>query len=122
MKIFCTVVFCAVIFTISVSAQQASNLPEKTQWVSSVIQEIEKIKPGMTRVELLKTFGEEGGLSTGLQQTYVFHDCPYIKVDVTFEAVGRPAKDKAGRVTLVEDKRDIIKSISKPYLQFSVID
>jgi hypothetical protein len=45
-----------------------------------------------------------------------------MKVDVEFEPVGRPARDGAGRVTLKEAEEDVIKKISKPYLDWSVID
>ena len=80
------------------------------------------IKPGMTRADLLKIFTVEGGLSTGLQRTFVSQQCPYFKVDVTFRAVGRPEKDHDGRVTLTEDQRDEIVSISTPYLALSIMD
>jgi hypothetical protein len=80
------------------------------------------IKLGMTRNDLLKFFTVEGGLSTGLQRTFVSRDCRYFKIDVEFEAVGRPSRDRDGRATLIEDGRDIIIKISKPYLEFSVID
>ena len=83
---------------------------------------MQTIKPGMTRQDLLTVFTHEGGLSTGLQRTFVSRDCPYFKVDVEFQAVGRPDRDESGRVTLVEDDRDIILRISKPYLEFSVLD
>ncbi len=70
----------------------------------------------MTRERLLTVFTTEGGLSTGLRRTFVSRDCPYFKVDVEFEAVGRPGYDKDGRVTLVEDARDVIVRISNPNL------
>ena len=76
----------------------------------------------MTREELMKVFGTEGGLSTGLHRTFVSRECPYFKVDVEFRAVGRPDRDSGGRVTLEEDARDIIVKISRPYLQFSIVD
>ena len=76
----------------------------------------------MTRAELLKIFRTEGGLSTGLNQSFAYRECPYFKVDVEFEAVGRPARDKEGRVTLVKSDADLIKVISTPYLQFSIMD
>jgi hypothetical protein len=76
----------------------------------------------MTREDLLKVFTTEGGLSTGLRRTFVSRDCPYFKVDVQFEAVGRPSRDAGGRVTLEEGKQDIIVQISRPYLQFTVSD
>jgi hypothetical protein len=52
----------------------------------------------------------------------VSRECPYFKVDVEFQAVGRPDRDGSGRVTLVEDGRDLISKISKPYLQFKIAD
>jgi len=91
-------------------------------WVAQVLIQIQTIKPGMTRTDLLKVFTTEGGLSTGLRRTFVSRDCPYFKVDVEFEAVGRPSRDAGGRITLFERSRDIIVQISKPYLQFSIAD
>jgi len=76
----------------------------------------------MTRKDLLVVFTTEGGLPTGLRRTYVSQECPYCKVDVEFQAVGRPNRDREGRVTLVEDDRDIIVKLSSPYLQFNVMD
>jgi hypothetical protein len=52
----------------------------------------------------------------------VSRDCLYFKIDVTFEAVGRPSRDRSGRVTLEEGSDDIIVKISRPYLQFSIAD
>jgi hypothetical protein len=95
---------------------------DHTAWVAESLKRIQTIKPGMTRTNLLKVFTTEGGLSTGLQRTFVSQDCPYFKVDVEFDAVGRPSHDANGRVTLVEGSRDIILKISKPYLEFSILD
>jgi hypothetical protein len=91
-------------------------------WVAESLKRMQTIKAGMTRTELLKVFTTEGGLSTGLERTFVSQDCPYFKVDVEFEAVGRPSRDSDGRVTLVEGSQDIIVKISRPYLQFSIMD
>ncbi|MGA9565907.1 MAG: hypothetical protein WBS19_10335 [Candidatus Korobacteraceae bacterium] len=91
-------------------------------WVTGVLERMGTIKPGMTRSNLLTVFGTEGGLSTGLQRTYVSRDCLYFKVDVQFQAVGRPSKDEDGRVTLVEGNDDIILKISPPYLGLPVSD
>ena len=91
-------------------------------WVTHALQKMVTIRPGMTREELLKIFTTEGGLSTGLNRRFVSRDCPYFKVDVEFRAVGRADKDTDGRVTLVEDSRDIIVKISRPYLQFAIGD
>ena len=101
---------------------QSNSGAANSQWVLQVLERMNHIRTGMTRADLLKVFTAEGGLSTGLQRTYMSQDCPYFKVDVTFQAVGRPERDKQGRVTLAEDSRDQIASISRPYLAFSLVD
>jgi hypothetical protein len=95
---------------------------DHVKWVAEALKRIETIKPGMTREALLKVFTTEGGLSTGLHRTFVSRDCPYFKVDVTFDAVGRPSRDSSGQVTLEEGSRDVIAQISRPYLQFMILD
>jgi hypothetical protein len=99
--------------------QEAEN---NTQWVARSLKEMETIKLGATRGELLNVFTEEGGLSTPLHQTFVYKQCRYFKVDVEFRAVGRPARDRDGRVTLIKSDADVITKISKPYLAWSVMD
>jgi hypothetical protein len=91
---------------------------DRRAWVGRSLIKMEEIKPGMTRKDLLKVFTTQGGLSTGLQRTFASRDCPYFQVDVEFRAVGRPNRDPDGRVTLIEDDRDVIISISRPYLDF----
>jgi hypothetical protein len=87
-----------------------------TEWIATSLREMQTIKVGMTREDLLKVFKEEGGLSTRLERRYVYRDCPYIKVDVKFEAVGAP-EDK--RTTSLKDK---ITQISKPFLEWTISD
>ena len=96
--------------------------PDHRDWVSAVITDTRTVTIGMTRTELLKVFTTEGGLSTGLRRTYVYRGCPYVKVDVEFDPAGRPPRDTSGRVTLVESGADVITSISKPYLEWSILD
>ena len=105
----------ALAFTVSaLSAQSSQKSQEQTEWLVNSLKEMQKVKVGMTRADLLKVFTTEGGLSTGLNRTYVYRECPLIKVDVEFEPVGRPARDAEGRVTLIEANGDVIKKISKP--------
>jgi len=106
----------------SPAGDQRQSSQEHVAWVAEVLKRMQTIKPGMTRKTLLTAFTTEGGLSTGLQRTFVSRDCPYFKVDVEFQAVGRPNRDQNGRVTLVEGNEDIILKVSIPYLQFSVMD
>jgi hypothetical protein len=91
-------------------------------WVAETLQRMETVKPGMTREALLKVFTTEGGLSSPLHRTFVRRACPFFKVDVEFQAVGWPGRDRDRRVTAVEDGRDVILKISRPYMQFSIKD
>ena len=115
----------ALILSLDVLALAAHNSQPPQghkEWIANSLKEIQKIKAGMTRADLLKVFTTEGGISTGLNRRFVYRECPYIKVDVEFEAVGRAARDAEGRVTLEEDGRDIITKISRPYLEWSILD
>jgi hypothetical protein len=103
------------------SANAQSN-NEHVAWVVKALMRMQTIKPGMTRENLLTVFTTEGGISTGLHRTFVSRDCPYFKVDVDFQAAGRPDRDDDGRVTLVEGSQDVIVKISRPYLEFSILD
>jgi len=86
---------------------------EHTRWIVTSLIEMQTIKVGMSRGELLKVFTTEGGLSTPRQRKYVYRDCPYIKVDVEF------APTQEGPVERQDDK---VTKISKPYLEFGVYD
>jgi hypothetical protein len=104
------------------SADQEQTCQTHIDWFNGVLNRMATVKQGSTRKALLEVFTTQGGLSTGLQGTYVSRDCPYFKVDVEFQAVGRPNRDEDGRVTLVEDEQDIIVKISPPYLANSIAD
>jgi hypothetical protein len=64
----------------------SQNGSEHTEWIAGVLNATQTIKVGMTRSDLLKGFTTEGGLSWTSQRTYVYRECPYIKVDVKFAA------------------------------------
>ena len=89
---------------------------EHTEWIARSLKEIESVKVGMTRGDLLRVFKEEGGISTRTWRRYVYRDCPYIKVEVEFEPVGDPENKVS------ESPGDKIIKISKPFLEWSIID
>ena len=93
-----------------------------TQWLGSVLRWTSQIRPGSTREDLIKIYTTQGGLSTPLRRTYGLKGVPYINVDVEFRVVGRPERDREGRVTPIEDGRDIITKISRPYLAYGASD
>jgi hypothetical protein len=100
------------------ASQPAAQLSEqeKGEWITTCLKDMLTIKEGMTREQLLEVFATEGGLSSPSGQTFVYPDCPYMKVDVTFETERAP---EGHAVTSPTDK---IKIISRPYLAWSVGD
>ncbi len=89
--------------------------PEIMQWLADSLREMQTVQPGMTRADLLKVFEEEGGLSTRAEQRFAYRDCPLIKVNVKFEAVG--ATDNQAK-----SPDDKIREISPPFLEWAVGD
>lgn len=115
------------------AAQQteASHL----EWLESVMHQMETIKPGMARAELLTVFTTEGGLSSRERRTFVSRQCRYCKVDVSFELVGQPNGRPSYCIPVeglppcdptvpifTESDQDRIVTISRPYLQLTVMD
>ena len=87
------------------------------QAIAAAIVEIQTITPGQTRKDLLKLFDYEGGLQSRDANHFAYRKCPYIKVDVKFKDVGVTSKfDFKGTPD------DVITSISKPYLEYGIID
>jgi hypothetical protein len=108
------------LFAFAVSAQRVSDTDaEHTKWIDQVLRDIATIKPGMTRADALTVFQEEGGLSTVKQHTYVYKHCPTIKVAFEFDPVEKP--DAEGRF-LKASPRDKIVKMSRPYLEWSILD
>lgn len=95
---------------------QISDPQEHIAWVGQVLKRMLTIRHGMTREQLLTVFTVEGGLYDSLHRTFVSKDCPYFKVDVVFETTGGSVQNDS------ENAQDRIQTISRPYLQFSVID
>jgi hypothetical protein len=95
--------------------------PALTRSMEQVLKDVSSVQAGMSRAELLRVFTTEGGLSTRDEQRYVYRRCPLIKVMVTFR---RPADadDDWGGAPEEERAGDIIQSISKPFLEYPIMD
>jgi hypothetical protein len=118
-RLLCVPLFVAI--TMSTGCVQRQRQLDHAAWVADALRRMQTIKPGMTRTDLLKVFKTEGGIPTTLHRTFVSRDWPYFKVDVEFQAVGRPNRDASGRVTMVDGSKDRIVKISRPYVQFSIV-
>jgi len=120
MKILISALLFGLVAFVSVAAvlppSEIRGTDEHTEWIAKSLREIESIKVGMMRADLLRVFNEEGGISTRTWRRYAYRDCPYIKVDVEFEAVGE-LKSRGS-----QSPKDKIIKISKPFLEWSIID
>ena len=102
--------------SITSNAEDGKFDEDLTKKISKCLTEIQKVKVGMTRADLLKVCATEGGISNRKQRRYAYKACPYIKVDVTFDPVG-DEKD-LGK----EKPEDKIQSISQPFLEWTIRD
>ena len=85
--------------------------PELTKQVGEILQQTQQIKVGGNRSDLEKFFRVAGGLSFGKTLRYESRACPYVKIDVVFDAPTSERKPV-----------DTITSISKPYLDIIAYD
>ena len=97
-------------------AKQPSLNQAGTAWITQSLKIMQTIKSGMTRADLLKVFTTEAGVSNRFHRTYVFRECPYMKVRVDFDAIRNPGD------VLGEQPDDRIKAISTPYQEWIVFD
>jgi len=94
----------------------ADTREDRISWVAASLMEMQSIKQGSTREELLKVFVEEGGLSNRFQRRYAHRDCPYFKVDVKFN----PADNAEEKIE--ESPQDKVSQISAPFLEWTISD
>ncbi len=92
---------------------------DHAQWIAGAFREMDAIRVGMKREDLLKVFTPQAGFASGarFRGSYVYKDSPYIKVDVEF-GLAEGATDGSGP----DRPDDVIKSISQPYLASPVFD
>ena|SRR5579863_9187545 len=106
----------------SSSRDDSRSSSDHVAWVGESLKRMLTVKPGMTREQLMLVYTTEGGISFALQRTFVSRDCPFFKVDVTFRRT--PGVDaNASRDQFSQElDDDVIARISRPYLQFSIMD
>jgi hypothetical protein len=85
----------------------AADKQARMLWMAKVLRGLDGVKVGMRRKDLATLLAQQGGLSTRAERTYVSLECPYIKVDLKFKAVGDGA---------FESPEDVVVDVSKAYL------
>ena len=102
----------------SMSVLVPERTSDHTDRVAGCLKRLLSIQPGMTRAQLMQVFTTEGGLVfSALQQTFVSRDCPFFKIEVRFD---RAPNTRAGRLEGLAT--DLIATVSRPYLQFTIAD
>lgn len=89
---------------------------DRISWVARSLLEMQSIRQGSTREELLKVFVGEGGVSNRFKRRYAYRDCPYFKVNVEFSAAASPEE------RVKEQLQDAVTKISTPFLEWPVAD
>ena len=99
------------------SGLTAQRMPRESHndWLAHSLSEIQTVKVGMKRRDVLRLFTTEGGFSSSTSKKYVYKGSLYIKVDIQFQSAGPTANPR-------ESLDDEIVQISKPYLEYPVSD
>jgi hypothetical protein len=79
----------------------------------SILHDIAALHPGDSEASLEKMFRPDGGLAAVEERGYVSRRCPYVKVWIKFE---RPSSSGNSPESL------IIRSLSRPYVEYPVND
>jgi len=110
--IFLVAMFAALTSPLLGQTQQTCQPKDYSHWLQMSLIEIQTIRVGMTRGDLLKLFTPDSGFGAGGRFRY--QKSWMIAIDVTFATNnGDPEKTQS---------RDVITSISKPYLDFPAYD
>jgi hypothetical protein len=84
--------------------------------VESALDSANSLHRGMKRSDVEKDFVLDGGISTATVANYVYRQCPTIKIEVGFERVGADGQFARG------GPNDIVKYVSRPFLDYPVKD
>jgi hypothetical protein len=107
---------------LSSSPDDSGSSSDHVAWVGESLKRMMTVRPGMNREQLMRVFSTEGGISMVLQRTFVSRDCPYFKVDVTFHRAKGFDANASQDQWMQERDDDLIDRVSRPYLQFSIMD
>jgi hypothetical protein len=89
------------------------NVAEHRAWAEECVAEIDAMLPGMKRWEVMERFGLDGGIRFPGKTRLRHCTCPMLKIDMEFDLA---------QGTLEESPRDIVRSVSTPYLEYPISD
>lgn len=109
------------IIGLSVDKEQKPKTEIKREyiaWVEKCLKDFQSIQVGMTRGEIEEKFPLDGGLQGVSPVIFTHPECPYFKIDVSFE-FQRDKNDQNRAIWSPDDK--VIKT-SKPYIEMPYSD
>jgi len=74
------------------------------------------IKPGMTRIEVLRSFPQDSGISSPSSARFLHTGAKFCKVEVRFSC----KRDQEGRTVFSQNDR--VESVSLPFFQSQITD
>jgi hypothetical protein len=100
----------------TLKGKEAEAYTAACAWMEARMQEAASVRVGSTHAEVFKHFRHDGGLTMVGKSRLVLILCPYIKIDVEFEA---PKGAKAGAPLPGTAK---VSKVSKPYFEREYCD
>ncbi len=111
-----SVILVSIFFISCTKISNGQNQKSNCQCISDALADIEKIKVGMKRKDLMEMFRTDGGISAINPERFVYEKCSFIKIEVKFEFIDKNNRFPKGNP---EDK---IVEISKPYVEHPFYD
>ncbi len=84
--------------------------------IMEALQDVTRLKVGMTRADVERVFTADGGISFLEKSTYRYRKCQFIKIDVEFK------KPESTLNVRAQEQADVVTNISKPYLAYPITD
>jgi hypothetical protein len=96
--------------------QQSNPQDQAENLIKEAISIAGNLKEGSIRSEVERDFVLDGGIQSRGASRYMFKKCRFIKIDVTF------SKDENSGTWIDGSPNDKVISVSKPYLEYPVMD
>ena len=100
----------------SARAAQSNSESQCCSMVTRALEAVNRIKKGMLRENIEKDFTQDGGIDFGSVTVYTFKLCPLIKIRVEFDQKEASAQSVNNRL------KDVVRSVSKPYIEYPARD
>jgi len=101
-------------FVVQTPSQTKNNNCSTCSIALSALQDIGKLKQGMSRKDVEANFELDGGWQPRGQSRYIYKNCKYIKINIDFLLDSTVKKNFS--------PKDTIQTVSEPFIQYPVMD